>query len=118
MPCYCILSVAPQRCKDGWLGWEADPAILRCYPVRYPDTLPRTDAAARLGENEMGASDIVCPFYAKGDKYCDVGDEYISPHDVNLIIRYCSCRYTDCLKYRELCDRFPEEAQELAAHAG
>jgi hypothetical protein len=76
------------------------------------------DAAANFGENEMGASDIVCPFYAKGDKYCDVGDEYISPHDVNLIIRFCSCRYTDCLKYRELCDRFPGQAPERTAQAG
>lgn len=55
----------------------------------------------------------ICPFYGKSDDYCDVGCGYISTHDVNLIIRYCSCRYRDCLKYRELSDRFPDEEQEL-----
>ena len=65
----------------------------------------------------MAVPNIVCPFYAKGDKYCDVGDEYISPHDVNLIIRFCSCQFTDCLKYRELCDRFPDEVAPQTAQA-
>lgn len=51
----------------------------------------------------------ICPFYGKSEKFCDVGCGYIFPHDVNLIIKYCSCRYGDCLKYRELADRFPEE---------
>ncbi len=49
----------------------------------------------------------LCPFYGKNDDYCDVGCDYISPHDVNQIIRFCSCRYKECLKYRELSDRFP-----------
>jgi hypothetical protein len=61
--------------------------------------------------------DIVCPFYAKGDKYCDVGDGYISPHDVKLIIKYCSCRYTECLKYRELSERFPANPALALAEA-
>jgi hypothetical protein len=51
----------------------------------------------------------VCPFYGKNDDYCDVGCDYISPHDVNQIIRFCSCRYRECLKYRELRDRIPLE---------
>lgn len=51
----------------------------------------------------------VCPFYGKNDDYCDVGCDYISPHDVNQIIRFCSCRYTECLKFRELTDRIPFE---------
>lgn len=53
----------------------------------------------------MGNQDI-CPFYGKNDDYCDVGCEYISPHDVNMIIRYCSGRHAQCSKYMELADRF------------
>lgn len=55
------------------------------------------------------ASDIVCPFYGKNDDYCDVGCGYISPYDVNQIIRYCSRCYKECFKYQELADRFPGE---------
>jgi len=55
----------------------------------------------------------VCPFYGKNDDYCDVGCGYISPHDVNMIIRYCSGRYADCIKYLELADRFPGELVHL-----
>ena len=67
----------------------------------------------------MATSDI-CPFYGKNDDYCDVGCEYISPHDVNMIIRFCNGRYTQCKKYMELADRFsselPENSQELKSH--
>ena len=52
---------------------------------------------------------IVCPFYGKSDDYCDVGCGYISPYDVNLIIRYCSRCFKECLKYQELAERFPGE---------
>jgi len=54
----------------------------------------------------------VCPFYGKNDDYCDVGCGYISPHDVNQIIRFCSCRYVECFKYQELSDRLPKEMFE------
>ncbi|MDD2899946.1 MAG: hypothetical protein PHI31_14680 [Desulfuromonadaceae bacterium] len=56
----------------------------------------------------MGINDI-CPFYGKNDDYCDVGCEYISPHDVNMIIRYCNGRHAQCSKYMELVDRFHGE---------
>lgn len=59
-------------------------------------------------------SDIICPFYGKNDDYCDVGCGYISPHDVNLIIRYCSGRFKECLKYQELSERYPQLLPELA----
>ena len=52
---------------------------------------------------------IVCPFYGKSDDICDVGCGYISPHDVNMIIKFCSCRYRECMKYQELSERFPHE---------
>lgn len=56
---------------------------------------------------------IICPFYGKNDDYCDVGCEYISPHDVNMIIRYCNGRHVECSKYMELADRFNGKMQEL-----
>lgn len=52
---------------------------------------------------------IVCPFYGKSDDICDVGCGYISPHDVNMIIKFCSCRYRECMKYQELAERFPHD---------
>lgn len=61
----------------------------------------------------MAADTKICPYYGKSDDYCDVGCGYISPHDVNLIIRYCSCRYTDCLKYQELADRVPSHLLDM-----
>lgn len=61
----------------------------------------------------MAVHKNICPFYGKSDMYCDVGCGYISPYDVNLIIRYCSCRYCECLKYQELADRFPGQIPEM-----
>ena len=55
----------------------------------------------------------VCSFYGKNDDLCDVGCGYISPYDVNQIIRYCSRCYRECLKYQELADRFPAESLDL-----
>ena len=50
---------------------------------------------------------VVCPFYGKSDDLCDVGCGYISPHDVNMIIKYCSTHHAECMKYRELKERYP-----------
>jgi uncharacterized protein len=50
---------------------------------------------------------VVCPFYGKSDDLCDVGCGYISPHDVNMIIKYCSTHHTECMKFRELEERYP-----------
>ena len=50
----------------------------------------------------------ICPFYGKNDDWCDIGCGYITPHDVKMIIRYCSSRYEECVKYLELVERFPE----------
>ena len=57
----------------------------------------------------------ICPYYGKNDDFCDVGCGYISPHDVNMIIRYCSKRYCECSKYQELADRYPQESMFAAA---
>ena len=61
----------------------------------------------------MMAKTNICPFYGKNDDYCDVGCGYISPHDVNMIIRYCSGRFGECVKYLELADRFPGELVDM-----
>lgn len=58
------------------------------------------------------ASDKVCPYFRKNDDHCDVGCGYISPHDVRMMVAYCNCRYTDCMKYRELAERYPLLAAE------
>jgi hypothetical protein len=62
---------------------------------------------------EVMANKNICPFYGKSDDLCDVGCGYISPYDVNQIIRYCSCRHNDCRKFQELADRFPGEIMDL-----
>jgi MFS family permease len=62
-------------------------------------------------------SDKVCPFFRKGDDYCDVGCGYISPHDVRMMVAYCNCRFSDCLKFQELAARYPQLAV-AAADAG
>lgn len=56
-------------------------------------------------------SNKICPYYGKNDDQCDVGCDYISTHDVNMIIRYCNGRHTECSKFLELSDRFPLQAQ-------
>lgn len=48
----------------------------------------------------------VCPYYDNDEDVCDVGCGYISSHDASMIIKFCSCQYEDCQKYRELTDRF------------
>jgi len=57
----------------------------------------------------------ICPYYGKNDDFCDVGCGYISPHDVNMIIRYCNKHYSECSKYQELADRYPQESIFAAA---
>ena len=47
----------------------------------------------------------VCPYYDNNEDLCDVGCGYISSHDASMIIKFCSCQYQDCQKYRELSDR-------------
>ena len=47
----------------------------------------------------------VCPYFDHDEDACDVGCGYISSHDASMIIRFCSCQYNNCQKYRELSDR-------------
>ncbi len=57
----------------------------------------------------------VCPFFRKGEDFCDTGNGYISPHDVTVIIAYCNCRFRECAKYEELAARYPLEIRPAAA---
>ena len=56
----------------------------------------------------------VCPYYGKNEEFCDVGANYISPHDVEAISHFCSCRYSECEKFQELVVRHPEELGQRA----
>ena len=55
------------------------------------------------------ANNNICPFFGKDDDVCDVGCGYISPHDVRMMVAYCNNRCSDCMKFRELAERFPED---------
>ena len=57
----------------------------------------------------------VCPYFDHDEDVCDVGCGYISSHDASMIIKFCSCQYQDCHKYRELADRVqrPEPAMPV-----
>lgn len=47
----------------------------------------------------------VCPYFDHHEDLCDVGCGYISSHDASMIIKFCSCQYQGCQKYKELSDR-------------
>lgn len=53
-------------------------------------------------------TEILCPFFAKNEDDCDVGCEYISSHDVKMIISYCTNNCNECMKFNELATRYPE----------
>lgn len=55
----------------------------------------------------------VCPYFDHDEDVCDVGCGYISSHDASMIIKFCSCHYQDCAKYRELADRLGHQHPEL-----
>jgi hypothetical protein len=50
-------------------------------------------------------SENICPYFGKNEDLCDVGCGYISTHDVNMIIKFCSSQYCECIKYQELLER-------------
>ena len=55
---------------------------------------------------------VVCPYFDHDEDICDVGCGYISSHDASMIIKFCSCHYQNCQKYRELSDR-PKELEPV-----
>ena len=66
---------------------------------------PGSGAQKKSRGSEM--PEKICPYFGKNEDFCDVGCGYISTHDVNMIIRFCSSQFSDCRKYQELMDRLP-----------
>ncbi|MDW7709137.1 MAG: OFA family MFS transporter [Deferrisomatales bacterium] len=46
----------------------------------------------------------LCDFYGSQEGGCDVGAEYISTSDVQIIVRYCTARYQDCSRFQQLAE--------------
>lgn len=56
----------------------------------------------------------ICPYFDQDQKFCDVGEDYISPYDVVAMSHYCSSRYRECEKFPRLTERYPD----VLTHAG
>lgn len=56
----------------------------------------------------------ICPYFDQDQKFCDVGEDYISPYDVIAMSHFCSSRYRECEKFPSLTERYPD----VLAHAG
>lgn len=54
----------------------------------------------------------ICPYFDQSKKYCDVGEDYISPYDVVAMSHYCSGRYRECERFDSLTKRYPEVLQD------
>ena len=50
----------------------------------------------------------ICPYFDQDKKFCDVGEDYISPYDVVAMSHFCSSRYRECEKFPSLTERYPE----------
>ncbi len=57
----------------------------------------------------------VCPYYGQNEEFCDVGADYISPHDVKTISHFCSCHFSDCDKFQQLLAYHPEGLRQGTA---
>nr|WP_321394471.1 OFA family MFS transporter [uncultured Desulfuromusa sp.] len=50
----------------------------------------------------------ICPYFDQNEKFCDVGEDYISPYDVVAMSHFCSSRYRECEKFESLAKSHPE----------
>ncbi|SDZ97352.1 Nitrate/nitrite transporter NarK [Desulfuromusa kysingii] len=50
----------------------------------------------------------ICPYFDQDERFCDVGEDYISPYDVVAMSHFCSSRYRECEKFDLLARRYPE----------
>lgn len=50
----------------------------------------------------------ICPYFDQDKKYCDVGEDYISPYDVVAMSHFCSGRYRECDRFDALAERYPQ----------
>ena len=57
----------------------------------------------------------ICPFFDQDKKYCDVGEDYISPYDVVAMSHFCSCRFRECDKFALLSECHPEVLEPALA---
>ncbi|MFO7766469.1 MAG: OFA family MFS transporter [Pelovirga sp.] len=55
----------------------------------------------------------ICPYFDQDKKFCDVGEDYISPYDVVAMSHFCSSRYRECEKFPSLTERYPEVLDEM-----
>lgn len=61
----------------------------------------RIKAAGEPCEKNMRNAKV-CEFFATDRNVCDIGHAYISPHDVELIVRHCIAHYEECPRYQML----------------
>ena len=57
----------------------------------------------------------ICPYFDQDKKFCDVGEDYISPYDVVAMSHFCSCRYRECDKFEALTQRYPEVLEQASS---
>ncbi len=57
----------------------------------------------------------ICPYFGQDKKFCDIGEEYISPYDVVAMSHFCSSRYRECDKFQELAQLHPEVLEHEVA---
>ncbi len=55
------------------------------------------------GRDKGGA---VCRFFGRESNGCDVGASYPSAHEVEVMVRYCNGRFSECSRYRLLAERW------------
>jgi len=58
----------------------------------------------------------ICPYFDQDQKFCDVGEDYISPYDVVAMSHYCSSRYRECEKFPSLTERYPDVLAQTGFH--
>lgn len=57
----------------------------------------------------------ICPYFGQDKKFCDIGEEYISPYDVVAMSHFCSSRYRECDKFQALAESHPEVLEHEVA---
>jgi OFA family oxalate/formate antiporter-like MFS transporter len=60
----------------------------------------------------------ICPYFDHNKKFCDVGEDYISPYDVVAMSHFCSSRYLECDKFDDLATSHPEVLEKFAGRTG
>ena len=55
----------------------------------------------------------ICPYYASGRDYCNIGIGIISGRDADIIKKHCSKDYQSCSKFRELREQHHDNGEVL-----